>query len=123
MPIHLADVMGRLSRRIRPISETTIEMWRREGRRLKGRGRQLITEIREGYNVLAFYFVLVDGSVDDGGGVGQFGEQPLLGAGSAPAPAAPTRRHAAPSPGIGVVMVAVVMGMGRHCSLNMKRLF
>ena len=58
---------------------------------------------------LAFYLVLADGRVYDGGGVGQLGEEPLLRAGSAPAAAAPTRGHAAPAPGVGVVMV-VVMG-------------
>ena len=80
-------------------------MWRREGRV----GQQTDRERYEWTERLAFYVVLSDGRVYDGGGVGQLGEEPLLRAGSAPAAAAPTRGHAAPAPGVGVVMV-VVMG-------------
>ena len=88
--------------RLRPIA---IEMWRREGRV----GQQTDRERYEWTERLAFYLVLADGRVYDGGGVGQLGEEPLLRAGSAPTAAAPTRGHAASAPGVGVVMV-VVMG-------------
>ena len=75
----------------------------------EGESRTTDRERYERTDRLAFYLVLADGRVYDGGGVCQLGEEPLFRAGSAPAAAAPTRGHAAPAPGVGVVMV---VGMG-----------